>query len=80
MGPADSAATWTAQQRELLLSTLRWNWGDAYEITVTDDGRWAARRRDDSRVLRRKGPEELRQAIFNDYTVKPVPRDLPEGG
>jgi hypothetical protein len=60
------------------LDTLRWDWGDAYEIEVGDEHDWRARRSDgrggaiEGAIL-----DELRKLIVEDYTLLPVPRDLP---
>lgn len=60
------------------LEALTWHWGEAYEISYSDDGAWSARRRDGlGGALEASAPEELRQAILDDYTLRPVPRDVP---
>lgn len=55
------------------LEELRWHWGDAYSISLLD-GRWLAQRHDTRETLTADTPEALNQAIFADYTAKPVPR------
>lgn len=70
-GPADPL-TMTA------LESLRWNWGDAYEIGMTDSG-WRARRADGlGGWITAAGADDLRDEILNDYTVRPVPRSPAE--
>lgn len=63
------------------LEAIRFGWGDAYLIGH-DDGRgyWAARRDRIGGLLTAAGPDELRQAITEDYALKPVPREPPPGG
>ena len=57
------------------LEALRFGWGDAYEIGHDDErGYWAARRDRIGGLLTADTPDELRQAITEDYAVKPVPR------
>ena len=65
---ATEAFEWNA------LEALRWHWGEAYTITV-GDGLWRAWRLDRiGGVLEADTPEELRQAILDDYTTRPVAR------
>lgn len=60
------------------LDALQWNWGEAYEIGVTGDGTWHAKRRDGlGGLIEAASPEGLRNAVEDDYMMKPVPRDLP---
>lgn len=57
------------------LDTLRWNWGEAYEIIVVDDVKWRARRRDGlGEWMSASSASELRHQILNDYLLKPIPR------
>lgn len=57
------------------LEALRWNWGEAYEITGAA-GQWAAQHRDNGRMLVAGGPDGLRELIIEDYAAQPVPRDV----
>ena len=58
-----------AQQDDL--SGLRWRWGEAYEITVTN-GMFRAVRRDDGSVVNTTTAERLEAEICTDYHVRPV--------
>jgi len=58
------------------LDALKFGWGDAYLIGHDDErGWWAARRDRIGGPLTAADPDELRQAITEDYAVKPVPRE-----
>jgi hypothetical protein len=58
------------------LDAIRFGWGDAYQIGHDDErGYWAARRDRIGGLLTAGDPDELRQAISDDYSVKPVPRE-----
>jgi hypothetical protein len=58
------------------LEALRFGWGDAYLIDFdVERGYWAARRDQIGGLLTAANPDELRQAITDDYAVKPVPRE-----
>ena len=58
------------------LDAVRFGWGDAYLIGHDEEhGYWAARRDRIGGLLIAIGPDELRQAIIEDYAVKPVPRE-----
>jgi hypothetical protein len=60
---------------ENALEALRFGWGDAYLIDYdVEQGYWAARRDKIGGLLTASDPDELRQAITDDYAVKPVPR------
>lgn len=75
-GPGESVSPWAAEQAERMLGALRYAWGEAYEISYT--GTWTAKRLDNlGGAITASEPEGLAQAIFADYTLKPVPRDLP---
>lgn len=77
-GPGESVSPWAAEQAERMLGALRYAWGEAYRIWHADDGRWMAVRLDGlGEAIEALGPEELGQAIFEDYSLKPVSRDLP---
>jgi hypothetical protein len=57
------------------LETLRYHWGDAYDIGV-GGGQWTARRRDGlGGILADPAPGGLRERITADYEAMPVPRD-----
>jgi len=61
---------------EAALEALRFGWGDAYLIGHDDErGYWAARRDKIGGLLTAGNPDELRQAITDDYAIKPVPRE-----
>jgi hypothetical protein len=58
------------------LEALRFGWGDAYLIDYdAERGYWAARRDQIGGLLNGESPDDLRQAITEDYAVKPVPRE-----
>ena len=61
------------------LADLQWHWGQAYEIT-TSEQQWVAERRDNRRILIASGPDGLRELIITDYTAQPVTRDRAPGG
>jgi hypothetical protein len=56
------------------LAELRWHWDEAYSITILD-GRWIAQRHDTRETVTADSAEALNQAIYEDYTRRPVPRD-----
>lgn len=75
MGPGyDDAGGYRPETFRLVMEALEWNWGEAYKLAVTPGGAWTAARRDDGKVLSAKGPEQLKQLIFEDYSARPVPR------
>jgi hypothetical protein len=56
------------------LEALRFNWGEAYEFTVKD-GTWTATRRDGLRgPLEAASPDDLRVAMWGDYSTRAVQR------
>lgn len=55
------------------LESLRWHWGDAYQVEHPAPDTWIAIRRDNQFVLRSPDPEGLRALIIADYTARPVP-------
>jgi len=58
------------------LEALRWDWGDAYEISHDDEDGWHARRRDGlGSLLTAPGSDELYKVIADDYRLRPVCRD-----
>lgn len=62
---------------EAALEAIRFDWGDAYMIGRDDErGWWAGRRDRIGGLIAKADPEELRRAIADDYSVKPVPRDV----
>jgi hypothetical protein len=66
---------------EEALEALRFGWGDAYLIGHDDErGYWAARRDRIGGLLTADSPDELRQAITDDYAVEPVPRETAARG
>ena len=63
---------------EQALAALRWGWGEAYRIGWDGvRGWWAARRDGKGGDITAADSDELWQAITDDYTLLPVPRDLP---
>jgi hypothetical protein len=61
---------------ESALEAIRFGWGDAYLIGHDDEhGYWAARRDRIGSLLTALTPDELRQAITEDYALMPVPRE-----
>jgi hypothetical protein len=61
------------------LEALRWDWGEAYLIGHDDEHGWYAGRRDKiGDLLTEAGPDDLRQAIADDYAVKRVGREAAE--
>ena len=59
------------------MGALIWHWGSAYAICNPEPGVWLAIRRDDHQTLRDGTPLGLRDRIIEDYTSRPVSRDLP---
>lgn len=56
------------------LAALRWNWGRAYEIDHEPGGAWRARRRDGAgEEITATDPDTLRNAMYRDYELNPVP-------
>lgn len=55
------------------LEGLRWNWGDAYDITE-NAGVWQALRADNQAALIARSAGALLALILADYTSRPVPR------
>jgi len=73
--PGQRDGTLTPSEQEAL-EALRFGWGDAYLIGHDDEhGFWAARRDRIGGLLTEAGPDDLRQAIIEDYAAKPVPRE-----
>ena len=63
---------------EAELAALRFGWDEAYEIGWDEKRGYHARRLDGlGGDLTASDPDGLRQAIWDDYALKPVPRDLP---
>jgi hypothetical protein len=62
------------------LRGLRWNWGDAYEVSHDDEQGWRAKRRDgQGGWLTGADPDELYKAITDDYSLRPVSRNYAPG-
>ena len=60
------------------LSALQYGWGEAYEIERDATGNLQARRRDGlGGAITSDDPEAMATEIYADYSLKPVPRDLP---
>ena len=60
------------------LAALRWGWGEAYRISWDATHGWRAARRDGKGGdITADDPGQLWQAIVDDYTLLPVPRDCP---
>jgi hypothetical protein len=57
------------------LEAIRFGWDTAYLIGHDERGYWAARRDRIGGLLTAPSPDGLRQAITEDYAVKPVPRE-----
>ena len=66
---------------EQALAALRWGWGEAYRIGWDSArGWWAARRDGKGGDITAGDSDQLWQAIVDDYTLLPVPRDCPPLG
>jgi hypothetical protein len=66
--PAEGDATVAADgTRDRLVEALRWAWEGLYQITAAADGRLEAWRLDGSAAVLADSPEELRDAIREDY-------------
>lgn len=73
-----AAGNGTGEADERTLAALRWGWGEAYRIGWdASHGCWANRRDNLGGDLTADDPDNLWQAIREDYDLKPVPRDLP---
>ena len=59
------------------LEALRFSWGDAYMIWRDEEGCHARRRDGLGGVMTEDNPDALYNVVWDDYTTKPVPRDLP---
>lgn len=74
--PPQGAAGGTGSDCEL--AALRWGWGEAYRIGFdAARGWWAQRRDNQGGDITAGDPGSLGTAILADYTLKPVPRELP---
>ena len=67
----------TSAAEDPALSALIYGWGDAYEIWRDEEGCHGRRRDGLGGVLTEDNPDALYNAIWDDYTTKRVPRDLP---
>ena len=77
MAEAEEAALkpWDANA----LDSLRWHWGEAYEIEASA-GLWRARHRDGlGGWIEATDPDRLGALISEDYGIKAVPRDAGAG-
>jgi hypothetical protein len=71
-----AAGTGTADEHAL--AELRWGWGEAYRIGWDPARGWWARRRDGlGEDITAGDPGGLSTAVYRDYSLRPVPRDLP---
>jgi hypothetical protein len=76
-----AAGNGTGEPGESALAALRWGWGEAYRIGRDATRGWWAHRRDNlGGDITADDPDNLWQAIREDYDLKPVPRDLPAPG
>jgi len=58
------------------LESVRYDWGDAYNIGYDDEHGWHAKRRDGlGGTLTAADPDGLYEVIAADYAVRPVGRD-----
>jgi len=75
MSEAGSKPALTGADQDAL-AALRFGWGEAYRIGWDAVRGWWARRRDDiGGDITADDPDGLWNAIVEDYTLKPVPRD-----
>ena len=66
---------------ESAAAALRWGWGEAYCIGCDASRGWWANRLDNlGGDIVADDPDGLWRAILEDYTLRPVPRDLPASG
>jgi hypothetical protein len=76
----DKAAPHAASADEAGLPALRFGWDEAYEIGWdAERGYWARRLDGIGGELTAADPDELRKAIYEDYSLKPVPRPASPG-
>jgi hypothetical protein len=68
----DPVADHEARERGHQLASLRFHWGDAYEITW-QDGAFQAVRRDGGPPLRAASHTGLSELLMEDYLARPVP-------
>ena len=74
-GAGQTQGALTPWERDAL-EAVRFGWDTAYLIGYDDErGYWAARRDRIGGLLTAPTPDELRQAITEDYALKPVPRE-----
>jgi hypothetical protein len=71
MNEADALA---AASRADALTALWFDYDQAYEVEVTENGDWRGRRLDGlGGWMTESGPDELRRQLREDYDLKPVP-------
>jgi hypothetical protein len=74
-GPQAAGNTVDAVARAALES-VRYDWGDAYDIGYDDEHGWHAKRRDGrGDILTAPNPDGLYEVIAADYRDRPVGRD-----
>lgn len=56
------------------LADLRYHWGSAYDIRVTEAGIWRAIRRDNGRTIVTACAGDLHTLVVADYVAEPVKR------
>ena len=68
-----------ARHASKTLDGLRYHWDEAYEITYSAETTqsYRAKRLDDGQILSATTPAKLRDAIIDDYSVRPVPAGSP---
>ena len=62
---------------EAALGALRYNWDEAYRIGFDGSHWWYERRDDIGGRQHADTPDDLRQMIWDDYMLMPVPKELP---
>jgi hypothetical protein len=69
-----------ARQASKTLADLRYHWDEAYEITHHPGTAepYRAQRLDDGQIISATTLLKLRDAIIDDYSVRPVPRQITE--
>jgi hypothetical protein len=77
MGPHDGRAwrEYSERKRGREIADLAEHWGEAYVIWYAVGQFWA-RRRDTGAVVKADSADELREQIREDYSARPVPRNV----